>query len=690
MNVFRQKRHGLRLAVLMVGIAWCATTVAQEAEKPDGEKPAKKEERVLRLDRVVVQGSKIEEEGERQIESKALKMHKVVDMAEILADEMVEAAMIRKAGYGNEVSIRGFGKSNLRITLDEGLLEGACGARKDPSLCHVNMLTVDTVEVRQGPFDVTKPGALGGSINVVTRKPEKDFHGEVLGKMGSFGYWSTGGYVTGGNDWVQGLFGYTYSESGQYEDGDGNELYTFTKKPYQPQYEDMDAFSKHDVWGKLQLTPAPDHTFLFEYTYGDAEDIMYPRGVFDIPHERTYLGRASYTATDLGAWSEKLTLSVYQNTVKHYPSMEYRTAPNVAKPTAISRITGGQIENETETEFATFTYGVDVYHRNWHGNVTNNQTGAVLNPVMIPDVDSLNLGVYVQAEKEIGDLTLAGGTRYDWHEQEVNRTLSWGPEAGNQPSRRDDAPSGFLSATYRFSERVEAFGGLGHSVRMPTSIERFLQGGGDKWGNPDLDPVKNTELDLGVTLKLDPVTIRAKAFYSYLTDYIYQYQDNGGNYTWTNIDATIWGGDVKATVQLPAGFSVEGGIAYQRGRKEDQPPNNNDSDLAEIAPWKSKLALNYDRERFFATVEWIYSDKARYVDTDALEQELAAWNVVNLRAGYEFKGGITWNVGVNNLFDEDYAVANSYEWEVFAGGGVNPAVVDEPGRFFYTSLSYRF
>lgn len=688
MNLFETDRPRLSRIAQAAMVFWCLLFSARGAEDLADNDPA--DAHVLRLEQVVVQGSRIEDEDERRIESSALKMHKVVDMAEILADEMIEADMIRKAGYGNEVSLRGFGKSNLRITLDDGLLEGACGARKDPSLCHINMLTVDTIEVREGPFDVSKPGALGGSINVVTRKPEKGFHGEILGKAGSFDYQSAGGYVTGGNDLVQGLFGYTYSQSGQYEDGDGNDLYTFTKKPYQRRYQDMDAFSKQDVWGKIQLTPDPDHTFLFEYTYGDAEDIMYPRGAFDIPHERTYLGRASYTVTDLGTWSEKLTLSLYQNTVKHYPSQEYRTAPNVTSPSAISRITGGQIENVQETEFATFTYGIDMYHRSWHGEVHNRTTGAILNPVMVPDVELVNLGLYLQAEKEIGDLTLNGGARYDWHEQEANRTLKWGTEAGNQPSRSDEAPSGFFSATYHCSEQVEVFGGIGHSVRMPTSIERFLQGGGDKFGNPDLDPVKNTELDSGVTLKFDPVTIRVKGFYSDLTDYIYQYQDNANNYTWTNIDAHIWGGDIQATVLLPAGFSVEGGIAYQRGRKDEQPENNDDDDLAEIAPWKGKLGLSYDRDCFFATLEWIHSAKARYVDADALEQELGGWDVVNLRAGYEFRGGITWNVGVNNLFDQDYAVANSYEWEVYAGGGVDPAIVDEPGRFLYTSLSYRF
>jgi len=51
---------------------------------------------------------------------------------------------------------------------------------------------------------------------------------------------------------------------------------------------------------------------------------------------------------------------------------------------------------------------------------------------------------------------------------------------------------------------------------------------------------------------------------------------------------------------------------------------------------------------------------------------------------------LTLNVGVENIFDRRYAVANSYEWDVVSGSGANPAIVYEPGRFFYTSISCKF
>ncbi len=119
------------------------------------------------------QEEKLTIEEKEKITQKTLKSHKVVDLAEILPDELIEAFMIRKSCYGNEVGLRGFTKSNLRFTLDDALIEGSCGSRKDPPLSHINMLTVKSLEVKQGPYDVSATGTLGVDINVISKDTQK-------------------------------------------------------------------------------------------------------------------------------------------------------------------------------------------------------------------------------------------------------------------------------------------------------------------------------------------------------------------------------------------------------------------------------------------------------------------------------------------------------------------------------------
>lgn len=654
---------------------------------------------IFQLETIVVTGTEINDE-KQEIESRKLRAHKVVDLAEILSDELVEAQMIRKSGYGNEISLRGFGQENIKVLLDGGILEGACGSRKDPSLSHINMLTVQKITVQQGPFDVTKPGCLGGYVDVITKKPKPGFEGEILGKTGSYGFHSAGFTTSGGSDKVQGLFGYNYSESDQYEDGAGKELWSVREglsATYNAQGVEANSFEKQDAWGKLQFTPNEKNKILFEHTYGKADDILTPRVAFDTEEEITSLTKASWEVRDLGTLSRKLTFSFYRNEVEHNPFQGFR---NVAVPKnneVESTITGGSVQNVTDMNSVTLTYGVDMYHRDWWGDMYNSLTGAKLNDYLIPSVETTNIGGYVQMDKRIGNWSLGLGARYDHFQQEADEELVFTKTQTSENRQVDNLLGGHVSARYFLNEDSMIFGGIGRSYRTPTATERYIQGNASFFGNPDLEPTANTEFDLGFRYERGPWMFQTKGFYSDLKDYIYQENNLAGFKSYTNIDAHIWGVDIKAGAALPLGFSLEAGLAYQRGRKDTFPDNNNDSDLGQIAPIKGKLALNYKSENrldtgdtgLFGTIEWVHSESAEDIDEDAGEKALGGWDILNLRVGYQFKSFIL-NVGVDNVFDREYTVVNSYEWDVIGGTGSNPAIVNEPGRFAYASVGYRW
>ena len=644
---------------------------------------------VFKLEEVIITAEKEETHRERKIESRALNAYKGIDLAEILSDEMVTVTLIRKSVYGNEVALRGFGQSNLRFLVDDTIVEGACGSRKDPPFSHINLLTVERIEVKEGPFDVTKPGALGGSINVVTKKPQEGFYSEIPGEIGSFGYWSIGGYFTGGNKIIQVLVGYNYSESAQYEDGDGNKLSSFNPT-YNNAGKDMKAFKKHDIWAKLQFKPNDNHTILFSYTYGDARDIMTPRVGMDIESEKTNLTRIEYTIAELGDFSKKITFSLYYNKIEHEPSNKYRTASSYLKNYVKSTIFGGKIENEQLTEFATLTYGFDFYYRNWDGYQINKDTGVVIKPDFFPDANALNLGLYLKADKENDKWSLSCGIRVDYFETEANDLLDgklrYSQNLTDTNKNKDTFLSGYLFITYHLNKMFSFFGGVGRSIRTPTLVERYIQVSPGFYGNPDLEATKNTELDFGFKTNLKRVSFKIKGFYSWLKDYIYQ---QAPPKTWTNIDAHIYGVDVAILADIGNNFFIEAAAAYQRGEKDSQPLNNTDKDLAQIPPLKTKLALKYDNSKLFGTLEWIHSEDDSYIDIDAGEQKLKGWDVVNARIGYRYKN-LIFHFGVDNIFNKKYAVSNSYEWDVVAGAEAKPKIVNEPGRFFYANIFYSF
>lgn len=643
--------------------------------------------------------AKLTIEEKTKISQKTLKSHKVVDLAEIISDELIEASMVRKSGYGNEVGLRGFTKSNLRFTLDDTLIEGSCGSRKDPPLSHINLLTIKKIEVKEGPYDVSVPGALGGDINVITKETQKGIHGEALSKFGSYGYLSQGGYVTGGTDFLQGLFGYNYSKSGQYKDGVSNKLSSFNPA-YNDDGKSMDAFQKNDFWGKISINPAENQNLLFSSSYGEANDIMTPRVAMDTEKEKTYLNKIEYTFDDLSSFSEQLKLSAYYNRVEHYPSGKYRTiGPTNVRIEAISSITGAQIENKVTSDLAVFTYGTDFYHRNWHGDTFNRTTSAIINGELFPDVNELNSGLYVKAERDIGKLSATTGLRLDFFHSKANEDLKFSKAVTGTNAQTDVLPGANVFLKYFLTDDTNIFGGVGLTNRTPTAVERYVQESAGYYGNPDLKPSRNLETDLGFEIKpMERLKFKAKGFYSYLPDYIYQ-QYSGGVRTYTNIDAYMFGGDATATYDLSQGFALEGGVAYQRGRKLSQPAGNNDKDLAEIVPLKTKLALAYDKNGFFAVYEWMHSLDSKDIDRDAGETPLKGWDVFNFRAGYQFAeqkskmsvlNGISLNFGIDNMFDKKYTMANSYEYDPTDPNGTNLKIVNEPGRFIYGSLSYKF
>ncbi len=643
-------------------------------------------------------GEQLDIAEKARIDQKSLQSHKVVDLAEILSDELIEASMIRKSGYGNEVGLRGFTKNNLRFSQNKTLIEGSCGSRKDPPLSHINLLTVNKLEVNEGPYDVSTPGALGGDINVITKDSEPGFHAEALSKFGSFDYLSQGGFLSGGSKWVHGLFGYNYSRSGQYHDGAGARLTSFNPS-YNQKGQNMAAFEKHDFWGQVKVAPAENHELTLTSSYGRGNDILTPRVAMDTEIERNYFNKLEYAIRGLGRLSDRVSVSGYYNRIEHYPSGKFRTGiVNQRKIEAISYITGARIENEIKSDLAVITGGLDYYYRNWYGEVMSRVTEQILNKSLFPDVNELDFGAYLKAEKDIGKLSVTGGLRSDIFHTKANRSLTFSQMMTDKNGQTDFFPSANLFLKYFFTKVTAIFGGVGLSTRTPSGAERYIQEGAGYYGNPDLKPAHNFETDIGFEAKFfKRWKIKAKGFYSYLKNFIYQTAVPARTYV--NIDAYLIGGDVKSTFDLGKGFELEGGMAYQRGGKYKRPQGNDDKDLAEVAPLKIKAGLNYDHEGFFSTVEWVRSNAQQRVDVAAGEVHIKGWDVFNVRAGYafdksikcfKFLNGAVVYLGIDNIFDKNYAMANSYEYDPTSTTGANVRIVNEPGRFMYASLSYKF
>ena len=205
----------------LIFLTFSGFSYAQEKDDLENSSSAGPAEEILQLETIVVTGAAIDDE-KQEIESRKLRVHNLVDFAEILSDELVEVSMIRKSGYGNEVSVRGFRPREFQGAVGRRNPRGGLRKPKRPPSFSYQHADGAKLTLQQGPFDVTKMGALGGVRGRDHQEPKPGFHGEILGKVGSYDYYSGGVTTGGGSDKIQGLLGYNYSESDQYEDGSGD------------------------------------------------------------------------------------------------------------------------------------------------------------------------------------------------------------------------------------------------------------------------------------------------------------------------------------------------------------------------------------------------------------------------------------------------------------------------------------
>jgi iron complex outermembrane receptor protein len=84
------------------------------------------------------------------------------------------------------------------------------------------------------------------------------------------------------------------------------------------------------------------------------------------------------------------------------------------------------------------------------------------------------------------------------------------------------------------------------------------------------------------------------------------------------------------------------------------------------------------------------SDRWDTIDSDNGEQELSGWSIYNAKIKHAVDKHTNITIGVNNLFDETYVQSNSYVDLILLNSAGNTMLLNEPGRYFYTSLDFRF
>jgi iron complex outermembrane receptor protein len=617
------------------------------------------------------------------------------DLANALSDNIQSIDMNRRSGIANDILIRGQKRDNISIEVDGTKVCGACPNRMDPPSSHILASQIEDIEVIEGPYDVETFGTMSGGVKVTTKKPSQNFKGELNLGFGSWDYKKFGLTLSGGNEKVRVLVSASHENSAQYEDGDGNTMYEQASNnivmgadnSYTADNEDIDAYTKKSIMTKAFISTLEDQELRLSYTANRSDNVLYPNTPMDALYDDSDIYSIEYNIDNISNIYKNINLQFYRSTVDHPMDNALRENGAVVMTHHLTtEMTGLKLKNSFDLDGYDLLAGLDTSERKWDG--TYSKTGAGFDGrKSIDNALTKNKAIFTKLENSFGKFDVKLGARYD------STKISYD---GTADDRKYSALNANIFTTYNLTSHNKVFFGLGQAYRVPDARELYYRsqvgaGLGNEIGNPDLDQTKNQEIDLGYEMFQDSYEFKIKTFYSNLTDYIY-YDSVASKFT--NIDATLYGAEFTASYYATDAVTVDMGVSYKKGKKDNAiSTTNTDTDLADIAPLRANMKISYEyMPESTLSAEVQASDAWDTYDLDNGEQRLSGWAIMNLKAKHAVNKQFDFTLGVDNLFNKTYAQSNTYsDITLVTSGALTPkTLMNEPGRYIYTNLDFKF
>lgn len=450
-----------------------------------------------------------------------------------------------------------------------------------------------------------------------------------------------------------------------------------------------------------------DHEISFDVARnntGDAGTPALPMDILSIDSDLfrsryTYSGRdfnvtAEFFGSDNEHWMTNFHLRrPPQDNMMSAGTMRYR------QTYATSDNLGFSVKLEQDVDNGTWLYGIDGHFTNHDAVVTNPNAAAFY-------LDNFNgatrdvLGAFIERNLIIGDsVGLDAGVRYNqvsMNAGEVGSNLNPMNMPMGMPVMMNNISSS-LATAFNNSERdqtdnnidwfarfsVESgldmtwYIGAARKTRSAAYQERYLwtpmestggmADGKTYVGKIDLDPEVAHELELGFDLERPGYSLYPRLFYKDVSDFIQgtpstdlavnqlaMMMSNMGMgapnpLQFQNTDATFYGFDIEADVELSDRFTLRAIASVVRGERDDI-----DDNLYRVAPDNLLLALDYRGDNWLVSLEGItYADQDRISVTN-LEQSTDSYSLLNLSGLINFGMGAELRLGVENLLDEQY------------------------------------
>jgi len=630
---------------------------------------------------------------------------------------------------GLNISIRGM-PSQYTLILIDGRRQNAAGNVTPNGFNETftsfmpPLSAIERIEVIRGPMSTLYGSdAMGGVINIITRKVAKEWTGSLTQDYTyqedrDFGDTrNTSIYASG--PLVDGLLGLQLRgslfdrEASDLSYGNGIEVSKRGPSPVEGR--------THNLGARLSLTPHEDHDFGLDVERG--------RQVYN--NDECQLGSldgqnqecTASAATRANGYADELRFEREQIALTHTGRLGFgtlesslmhnttetigRTIPGtIGTPTAVPGAIGGAPRELETTNLVLDTKLVAPVGESHIATVGGQWWKAEMDDgIAQTTFEQKTWAVFAEDEWRLReDLALTLGARYDDHEAfgghvSPRAYLVWN-------TSENWTMKGGVSRGYRTPDLNDLHSGVNGATRQGQVITI---------GNPDLEPETTTSTEFGVYFdNLAGFNANATLFHNKFKDKIASGDPiqitgrpgipNGSYAQQINIDEAVTQGlELAASWTFAPAWTLSANYTYtdseqKSGDNKGEPLTNTPEHLANAKlNWQTTDRLNLwlkseyrgERARFTSSYENL-ADNGRYSTNqsiyDTLGKNTKAYTLFHLGGSYRASENLTFNAAIYNLLDKDFVDGKAYGTYSYANS--NPATLPTIGTAYGTDFSH--
>ncbi|MGK2236925.1 MAG: vitamin B12 transporter [Pseudomonadota bacterium] len=527
-------------------------------------------------------------------------------------------------GQNTGVSLRGTGSGDTLILID-GVRTGSATLGQK-ALNNVPLNSIERIEIIKGSrAAVYGSDALAGVINIITRESDN------LSLSATFGSDSYQNYQVAGSVKSDDI---TTAFNAGFEKTDNFDV-------LQGVAPDEDGYENKNLGFKVNYSDAHygDFKLLGQYSEGFADyDSRFS------PADST-IERDDFKNYQLSAgWSKNYTNQTHSIDL----ALATDDSDNTYVDFSVGPTTSTFITKRTQVDYngqyllsdeLNISGGV-----NWYNDDVSHSSQLFVEDSR--DVLAVFVGAYYDADKVLANLTV----RQDDDEQFGDET-TYTAAAGYHLSE---------DATFRISQST--------GFKAPTFNDLYFP----LYGNPDLQPEKSVNRELGLSVDFDIAQVDVAIFRNDIEDKI----DYDANFALANIDEARYEGVEFSLSQQFFGFDSNLNFAYLSAEDEET-----GAELRNVA----KRTFNWELAKQFGAFD-ARLDMQYRSDREGAVTRLGSYTLWNLAGNYQVNEHIEVSLRVENLFDKEYNAVDSNA--DFTTGQVY--YYNTPERRFFAGASYQF